>query len=95
MPRAADHDRIRLAVQTGVPPRLIASRLGVSLRTVARAAGSLRYDVNELVGTPDEHALWQLYHTTWGESIAHVARRFCVSRQAVWKALEQAYEWVD
>lgn len=90
-----DHDRIRLAARTGVPPALIAARLGVSLRTVARAAGSLRYPVNELIGTDGEHAVWQLYHTTWGESVTHVARRMCVSRQAVWKTLNTAYEWVD
>ena len=81
--KSIDHTSVIMMAKTGFHANCIAERLGCSRRQVDRILKA-----NDVTTQPflfdfsDEHLMWS-YYRNWKESLAKIAHRFGVSRQAV------------
>ena len=93
MPRTTlDHDQVRRAHNHGLPPKLIAERLGCtpkSVNRILRKFGHQNRSHNPLVGAELEWTIWNHYKEMYGYSYRELGYCFCLSHEHIRTTLNE------
>ena len=96
MNKKLDWGQVALMAEAGFNITQTAERLHCTTRQVSRIAKKLNIFFSgknkNLIGTESEHRLWRLYYKEKDHNYSTTARRFGVTRQAVWERLSKTQE---